>query len=508
MNRRHCVMSRGPTATKRARRTDMKSHVENGKGIELARVAGDKPVVKTNGNATSSVTRRAKGLKLLVPRDELVSAIRQAGIAAATHEGQSALAAATNPTVRCVKIVADDAGIRIESAVAGFSSMYAMKSGRGNRVIRTGVICVPYKELKVACARLPKGCHVSLTFLPDAKYGVATANPVSAMASTWSGRPNGVVEVGLSGDGASVCVRIECYSPDRFRCTDYPDASQLSVLMSGRMGSVKNACEMVAFAANRNCAREKYDKIAVLGADSSVCFMASDGKRCVSATRIPAFFDTWSKPDVPVLILVDHLMPILKATPDDDFMLAIGGDQANVYLYCGKSRYRFSLPDLATRAKHPNPACLLNMPLGAVFLIDRKSLATALGIASLANKEKCVLTFSDNGTLGIGTEGLGAAKAIHASARCRLISGPQLKKPSALVNLRHLSDCVSRLTSDSASVSFSTDELRIRIEDETDPQFAYFMQRDMRITQTVSCLGKTQLGMNMTTTTATPVITR
>jgi len=464
----------------------MKSRAGNKNGNERANAVNGGHKARVAKGSKDLNRQNAMGLKVVVPVAELALAIKRGGIAAGTKSGRSEVVKALNLVNDCVRIVADDAWIRFESSVSGFSSMYSMKVGGGVRVLERGVACVPLKELKRACARFPKGCEVSLSFVPASGGGVADT---FSEYNLDSGFPNGiVVEMALVGDGSGAGVRIDSCPSDRFISAEYPDASGLSVVLRGKAVAIKEPYGKVRFAIDSGDLNELFNKVAVRITRQSISFTGTDGRRCSYATRSRKTFDELVEIEVPMLIPAEYLTPVLNATPDDEnITLATDGDEKHAYVYCGAACYRISLPDGIHRAKYPNVRKLQGMRFGTVILAERKGLAMALGMASLVNDERCILTFSGNGSVDVGAKGFGAANASHTSVRCKRVSEPRLKNPSVGVSLRHLKDCVSRLSSDHARISFSLDETKVRIEDESAPQFTCFMQ--------LMNLGSTEIAM-------------
>ena len=430
----------------------------------VTKMDGIRPKPHAIGSPKQPVTG-APGLKVILPWNDLNLAIKQAVLAAAVG----------NSWRDSLKIVADHAGVRFEASEGGLSSMYLLKAVGDVRIVQPGEACVSYGAIKQACSKMQKGRDVSLAYAPKVADGAVSTK---GMVDSRHNLTYGAMEVASVGDGgATVCCRIESYPDPHFVRAEYPDVSNLCVELKGRATAIKEACGLARTAIDQSTIREVFRKLVISCTRRDISFVGSDGKRCAIANRSRSAFDEVTKAKTTILIDAKCLMSVLRTIPNEKFFtLATDRKSQHVYLYCGTARYRFSCPCWDKKVKYPNFGQLLKLPLGTVFLADRKELAAALKVLLLVHGSMCAFSFSNNGSVVVSAKGIDVVGEARATVRCRLTAGAALKKPLVHLNLRYLLDCVSMLNADNVKLSFACDEMRVKIEDETNPKFRYFMQ--------------------------------
>ena len=417
------------------------------------------------------------GMKIVLGVSELKKAVRRAGLAAISEQGQCAIARTSNETKGCVRISACCGSITFDSAVPMFSARHIVPAGTGSDawVESAGAVCVPAKELKAVICKRPDGQVVSLAFRPKSW---AQDNDLSVAAQARF--PDGVVEVGCVKDGRIAAkTSIDSYPVAFFEDVRYPDPGSLAVVVSGQASCMKVPYGLVGFAINPKDFKEVHDKLAIYTDEKFVTFVGADRDRsAVARFKADVFEETAAAVSPgPVLIEATYLTPALAALKKGD-PIVLGLDGADhVCLVSGTTCYRFRLLDKKLREKYPSLERLTGLAFDAIISVDRQALVAAAETVCTVNKDRCYgVVDSKEGLLRFSGRGVAACHEAGGTAAYALVGERPIRGERFCLHTGCLLDGLRKMTADRIRMSFTTNERLVRIEDETAPQFAYYMR--------------------------------
>jgi len=112
-------------------------------------------------------------------------------------------------------------------------------------------------------------------------------------------------------------------------------------------------------------------------------------------------------------------------------------------------------------------------------VIDKKSLETALSAVSVANKDRSQYTIeTGKNSITVKARGVAALKTVEAKAKCETVE-KSLKEKTVTMSTSHLLSSLSKLQGEKIVLSFTEDEMRVRVEDPSNKSFVYLLQRIM-----------------------------
>lgn len=422
-------------------------------------------------------------MKIVVSRDEVEMVVKRASLAAMTEEGQSEISRASNETRGCIKITAKDGKVSFDAGVSRFASRHVVMAGDGApaSIEADGEACVPAKEFKEIVSKIPSECRVVMSY----SHQPPEPDPTTP-ESVRSLLPDGVLSIGaMRKDRVVGKAQVESYPSEHFSQAGYPEASSLKIVASGKASSIKGPCALIAFSINPNDVNELLNKVALFDGGDKVYFVGTDSRRCAIVPADKSTFDQSSdfgveengRP-VPVLIDAEYLNPILSSVGDED-VVTISTDEAGEYLYlsCGGSAYRISRLDKTMAMKYPDYRRMLSMPIGPVITVDRKDCSVALGMLRPANKDRARYLFlRDENIVRMSSRGVAAIKSGEGTVPYKLTGETALKGDNICIHTEYFCQAIKQMAAEGVKISFSTDEMKLRVEDETDPKFLYFMQ--------------------------------
>jgi len=418
-----------------------------------------------------------KKLNIVVAKKDLDLVVARAGLAAMSEEGQSDMIRASNETRGCIRIVASGGKIVFESSVSRISARHVLTAGEGEtEIISDGETCIPAKELKTVSNKIKDGRKVSISFLPTPPDPTITANP-----SMKAVLPDGVVEIGvISGSRVVSKTKIESYPSFHFAAPQYQETSELTEVIKGTVACLKQPCNTVSFAVNDSDLKEVYDKFAIFPATDGICFLGSDGRRAAVAFVKGDAFEEFlsSETDTPVLLDAKFLSPALSSLQDGaPLVLGLDAEQDRAYLCSENTTYCINMIDKALRGKYPNYKRIMGLKTHVVVLVNRDELSETMGLMNIVNNDRGTHTFCrDEQIVKISGRGIGVVKETTGSVAFTLSSEDTIKSNAISLNTQYLVEGLKRMSCDNVKMSFSEDELRVRIEDEVEPKFVYFMQ--------------------------------
>ena len=415
-------------------------------------------------------------MKVTISKKDLDLVVSRACLAAMTEEGQSEISRANNETRGCVRIKAEGNKISFDSSVSRFSARYEVPvvEGTDSAILVEGETCIPAKELKTVAAKIPDGYKVSMTFIPK-----PPEQDKDAPAAYRALLPDGIVEVaGIDGKKVIAKAKIEAYPSSQFADVTYVEADKLALLASGKASCFKAPYNAVSFAINPDDLKEIFDKLAVFTTEDSIIFVGADGHRCSIVQSKTDSFDKIVGKEllVPVLIDSEFLSPLLSSLSDKD-PLVVGMDLTDHVYFCSEgTSYRISMVTEELRKKFPNYKKIMSLPTSAVVTVDRKHLAFSTNMLMVVNKDRGVHSFN-NAEMVIKMVGKGFATVKEATGEIayELTSQDPIKKDICL-HTGYLIEGIKKMSCDKIKMSFTPDEKRVRIEDESDPKFLYYMQ--------------------------------
>lgn len=421
-----------------------------------------------------------KSLSIVISKKDLDLVVGRASLAAMTEEGQNEITRATNETMGCIRISAENGKIVFESSVSRFSSRYVIVTGGGDsEIISEGETCVPAKELKTVASKIRNDRKISISFVP---VSPDTAGNMSA--SEKAVLPDGVVEIGsISGQKVVSKTKIEAYPPSRFASPNYPDLDSLKVVAEGKVGFFKKACATVGFAVNSSDLKEVFDKFAFFTSEDGIYFVGSDGRRCAIVKALGDSFTKYSNvaEEIPILADAVFISPALSSMPDDVQMtMGLDQEEERLYICAGETSYCINMVDESSRAKYPNPKRITNIPTKVEVLINRDEFSETMDILGIVNSDRGTYSFGrqdgEDQMITLVGRGIGTVKETTGSVGYKLISKDTMNRSSISLNTKYLSEGIKRMSCENIRMSFTEDELKVKIEEEKDSQFVYFMQ--------------------------------
>jgi DNA polymerase III sliding clamp (beta) subunit (PCNA family) len=344
-----------------------------------------------------------------------------------------------------------------------------------------GAACVPAKEFKEVVSKIPPECGVGLCY---------TYQPVEPDPSTpealKSLMPDGILSVGAIRKGRSVSkAHIESYPTERFAAVEYPDVAGLKLILSAPSKIIKDAYGAIRFTIDPKNANDLLNKVALYDSDDTVYFMGTDSRRCAifpvkkaSLVASAAFSDEEYGRPIPVTIDAEFLSPILAATGDEEVMTIAADSEGNyLYLFCGQSSYRIKRLARSLAAQYPDYRRMLSMTAGPVLLLDRVEFQLNLALMRPANEARGKYTFDkEKGIVRLSGKGLQAIKGADGELQYKQVSGDPVRSAFICLHTDYFREAVKQMKSENIKFSLNKDENKVRVEDETDPKFFYFMQ--------------------------------
>jgi DNA polymerase III sliding clamp (beta) subunit (PCNA family) len=417
---------------------------------------------------------RNPGIKVVMDAPAMMKAIKRASLAALTEEGQSEMRRASNETRGCVRITASSGKIAFESGVSTFSVRHIVPAGVGAAIVAEGETCVPAKDLKRIIKECKGASTLSLAFVP--------APPDPAMSPEARAiMPDGAVEIGLVTGGRTIAKsKVESYRTAGFVAPEYADEASLTLLLAGRVASVRAPYNAVSFCINRKDQNGIYDKLAIFTNPNSVFFLGADGRRCAVVQANADSFDRFVGKELKAPVLVDDVFaaPILRSLSDKDpIMLGIEQGTQNLHVVSGRTTYRVCMVPEAERMKYPNYRRLVGMETGAVVVVNRQELVGAMRLLNMANFERSRHTFCrDPEVLKVAGRGVSSIKEATGQIPYRPVGEPRLKDDTITFRTDFLVEGLKGMSAENVRMTFTPDEMRVKIEDEIDPKFAYYVQ--------------------------------
>lgn len=420
---------------------------------------------------------KSKSLSIVVSKKDLDLVIGRASLAAMTEEGQNEFSRTNNETLGCIRISAENGKIVFESSVTRFSSRYVLSAEGGDAsIVSDGETCIPAKELKAVASKIKSNRKISIVFIPT--NNDTSLNMEMAEKSLL---PDGVVEIGsISGSKVVSKTKIEAYPAFQFAAPKYPEISSMKVIAECKVGLIKKACAAIGFSVNTSSLNETYDKIAIFTDEDGIYFVGSDGVRCAIVHAMGDTFDKYLNVETPVPLLADALfmVPALASLPDDAPVF-MGTDETEERLYiCSEdTSYCINMVNEVIRAKYPKHKRISEMKTSVSILINRDEISETMDLLGVVNNDRGVYTFdADNEVIKLVGMGIGTVKETTGSIGYKMVSEARMQSPSISLNTKYLSEGIKRMSCENIKMSFSDDEKKVRIEDETEPKFLYFMQ--------------------------------
>lgn len=433
------------------------------------------------------------GMSVVITKNDLDIVVSRASLAAMSEEGQSAISRANNETKGCVRVTASGNKIMFDSSVSRFSSRYVVTIGEGSEEVieSEGSTCIPAKELKSVSGKIKDG-KIRLTFV-----AMPAARAVNASASTTSMLSDGVVEVSvLKGAKHVAKAKIEAYPATYFSCPDFQGPESLRLVMSGKASDLKDPFGLVSFAINENDTKEVYNKLGIFPAQDAVFFLGSDGRRGAMVERPVKGKD--GEPTgikvmegealAPILIDSEFITPIMSSVDiGAEMLLAMDETEDHIYMFFGETTYRISMAEKLLRKKFPHYQKIIALKKKAEILIDRKELSQAIDLLGIVNIDRGRYRFCrSERVIRLLGRGVATVKEATGEVTYEAVSQAELgdgdidretiSNPEIHLHTGYLIDGLKKMSSDKVRMIFTPDELKVRIEDATDPKFYYFMQ--------------------------------
>ena len=411
-------------------------------------------------------------LKVIVSKKDLELVVGRACLAAMTEEGQSEISKSSNATRGCVKIKAEGGRITFESSVSRFSAKHVVEV-EGNEdasIISEGETCVPAKELKTVAAKIPNGYKVSLNFIPKAE------------GQDDESLSEGVLEVGgIDGKKTIAKAKIEAYPASHFANVKYAEASEISLIASGKAACLKEPYDAIAFSINQDDLKEVYDKMAVFQTGESIIFVGADGHRCTIVQSKVDAFEKMADSDsaVPVLMESEFIAPVLSSLASEDQISFGTHDDSYVYVCSGNTTYRISMVTQELRKKYPNYKRIMSLFSDGMptFVFDRKHLAFSIDMLAVVNKDRGMHSFDKSGKIvSMLGRGFATVKEAAGEVEFEVTNDDGFNGKPIYLHTGYLVEGLKRMSCEKVRMSLTPDGKRVRIEDEQNPKFLYYMQ--------------------------------
>ena len=417
-----------------------------------------------------------KTMQVVITKQDLDEVAAKATLAALSDEGKSEMQKASNETRGCVRICAKGDSITFESSVSKFSVRHVVPVGGDVSIVSEGETCVPASELKVVASKVRKDRKVSISFVavpPDVT--LATSPAAKAIL------PDGVVEIGsINGDRVVAKTKIEAYPTSGFAAPQYPDESSITILMAGKAAPIREAIGTVGFCVNPKDQKEIYDKFAIFTAPDSVYFLGADGRRCAVVQAKAEAFDRiiGAETKAPVLVDFAFLTPVVATLSSDD-PVSVGTDpeEQRLFVVSGRTTYCINMVAESLRMKYPNYKRVVGLQSGVVVLVNREELSEAVDMLGVVNRDRGRHTFCrDPEVVKLLGRGVSSIKEATGQVPCKVVGDGKMEGDTISLQTGYLVDGLKKMTAENVRLSFTPDELRVKVEDETDPKFSYFLQ--------------------------------
>lgn len=383
----------------------------------------------------------------------------------------------------CIRISAKNGAITLESSQSQFSARHVVPAdGSDALIIADGAACVSVKTLQDCFKKIGEAQAISITTCPATRNdNVAVPVPVkkSRKEKKVQVPPFGRMEVGfISHRGSLITASIDTISPSGFGDLGFPDIADLDVIFTGKASCLRKPYSDISFSANPDDPRENFNKLAIFMNPEGVYFLAADGRRCAIVKSTAEKFDSYACVDatLPILIELKYLAQALTSLSNNDpIALAVSRDRSHAYILSGTTSYRMAMAGEQTRTSYPTICKLINMEVGASVLIDRKELLTASNMLYNVSSDRCMLSYRENEIL-ISANSLMALKKAAGSVDFEWNSEARLKGTDFCFNTGNLIDGLNKMSEEKVKLSFTIDERKIKMENESDPRLTYYLQ--------------------------------
>lgn len=415
-----------------------------------------------------------KTMQITITKKDLDDVAARATLAAVSEEGRNEMQKANNETRGCVRIAAKGNQIVFESSVSRFSVKHVIPVGGDVEIISEGETCVPAADLKMVANKIRKDRKVSINFIavePDASLAMS---PVAKAIL-----PDGVVEVGsLNGDRIVAKTKIEAYPTAGFAAPQYPSDGELSVVMSGKASTIRDAVNTIGFCVNPKDQKEIYDKFAIFPSPDAIYFLGSDGRRC-AVSKVPvSSFDKTIGTEFKAPLLVDAILfsPVVSTlSADEPVVVGTDAEGQRFFIVAGKTTYCINMVTESLRMKYPNYRRLIDLPVGVVVTVNREELAEAIGMLDVVNHDRGRHTFCrDLEVVRLLGRGVGSIKEATGQVPCKVVG--EMKGEQISLQTGYLVDGIKKMAAENIKMSFTVDEKRVNVEDENNPKFSYYLQ--------------------------------
>jgi DNA polymerase III sliding clamp (beta) subunit (PCNA family) len=417
----------------------------------------------------------AAEMKIVVSSSAWKTAMRHAGLAASTKEGKAYSSKIGEEQLGCVLITAEDGKITFESSVRKFAARHVVPADDVDAsIIAHGIACVPVMDLKTIVGKLRANHAISIAFCPTTPTADVSPRMKDLVAC-------GEAEIGIvSPRGGVTMSRCDAFSPAGFLSSVFPDVAALDVVFTGKASCMRQPYADVSFSINSDDPNEVFNKLAIFMGKEEVCFIGANGLRCALSRATADKFDSYACIDeqIPLLIEIEYLAPALSALSNNDpITLAVAHDRANVYIISGNTTYRIAMVNEQSRTNYPPICKIIEIKAGATILIDRQELLLALKVlwnVSPYCGQRHI--FAADGKLHLQAQSSMAIKGANAVIPYSWGSDVKLDRTDVVLYTNGLVEGLTRMSGDKVRLMFTPDENMVRIEDETDPRFSYYMR--------------------------------
>jgi DNA polymerase III sliding clamp (beta) subunit (PCNA family) len=293
--------------------------------------------------------------------------------------------------------------------------------------------------------------------------------------------PVGTVDIGAvnsKNKRTVVKATMDSFPTGNFNSQAFPELSELDVVFTGKASCMRQPYSDVSFSTNPDDPNEVFNKLAIFMGKEDVYFLGADGRRCALYKSPAAKFDTYACLDeqLPLLIETEYLTPVLASLSDDEpLALAVERDCGHVYVISGNTSYRIAMVGTQSRTNYPAVRKIIDMKVGATILIDRQELLLASNVLYSVSNDRGSHSYRENEVI-LSAQSLMAIKKAEGRVPYAWTSETKLKRSDVCFHTGYLIEGLNRMDCEKAKLLFTPDERKVRIEDETDPQFTYYIQ--------------------------------
>jgi len=396
-------------------------------------------------------------MKFEIDHKTLVSALQRGGISNQTKEAIDPDKSRKQPLLSCVKLTADKDGLTIESSSAGLSAKSSLAKDK-IKISETGTVCVEGPDWLGDIKRLILPHNISFEFDSEQKR-VDETIPARAWvrATNAKGRE-------------SFAWSYDCYATKNFPKIVYGD-NKPTIKING--ADLKKAIRGVNFSVESEDFIQVFDNIVFCMTKKGLYIAGSDNRRGAIVKLDKAIQSTTEGK----IVINAFLLNKTTSCFNGDEMINISIEDDNNHLVFANEDHstlvRASMPSEESRQRYPEITKTMdNIMEVTVDIPDRQEFLQAMislehkadngEFCVVAGKEEISIKFSDRHKPAL----VGCAKIAKG-----LQNGP------IPLNIKFLLDILQQMEGTSMKLSFFAKEIRAVLQDSSEPNYFYLMQK-------------------------------